>query len=177
MTIEVHEYDEKWPALAAAAGDELRALLPGVFIELEHIGSTSVPGLAAKPIIDLMGSVRRLGDVSDRESALAGLGYEPFDTGMRERLFYFRAGADGRRTHHLHVVTVDTWDTRNERLLRDHLRAHPEAARRYADLKLRLAAETHDSDSYTRAKTALVQELVDAARTARGLSLECVWEE
>jgi GrpB-like predicted nucleotidyltransferase (UPF0157 family) len=176
MAIEVREYDPAWPGLAAAASRELEAALPGVFLELEHIGSTSVPGLAAKPIIDLMASVPSLDAVAAREDVLAALGYHRVETGMRERLFYPR-DADGRRTHHLHVVTEATWDTRNERLLRDHLRAHPEAADAYGDLKRELATRIGDPDEYTRAKTALVQDLVDAARASRGLPLVTVWEE
>ncbi|WP_053206388.1 GrpB family protein [Jiangella muralis] len=175
MVIEVREYDPAWPALAEAAADELRAALPGIFQELEHIGSTSVPGLAAKPIIDLMASVPALDAVTAREDALRALGYRRLDTGMTGRLFYPRDDA-GRRTHHLHVVTADTWDTRNERLLRDYLRAHPDAADRYGALKRDLATRTEDSDEYTRAKTALVQELVDAARAGRGLPSVSVWE-
>ncbi|SDT66576.1 GrpB family protein [Jiangella sp. DSM 45060] len=176
MVIEVREYDPAWPALAEAAAGELRAALPGVLLELEHIGSTSVPGLAAKPIIDLMASVPALDAVTAREDALLALGYRRLDTGMTGRLFYPRDDATGRRTHHLHVVTADTWDTRNERLLRDHLRAHPDAAGRYGALKRDLATRTDDSDAYTRAKTALVQELVDAARAHRGLPSVSVWE-
>jgi GrpB-like predicted nucleotidyltransferase (UPF0157 family) len=75
------------------------------------------------------------------------------------------------------VVPADTFGTRNEQLLRDHLRAHPEDARRYAELKQRLAAENLDGDAYTRAKTGLIQELTDRARADRGLPSVPVWEE
>ena len=67
------------------------------------------------------------------------------------------------------MVPAGTWDTRNERLLRDHLRAHPEDARRYGDLKRRLAAEHTGGATYTKAKTELIQDLTDRARAARGL--------
>jgi GrpB-like predicted nucleotidyltransferase (UPF0157 family) len=75
------------------------------------------------------------------------------------------------------VVPLEGWDTRNERLLRDHLRAYPDDARRYAELKQRLAAEHTDGTEYTKAKTELIQELTDRARTDRGLSSVPVWEE
>ena len=74
---------------------------------------------------------------------------------MPGRLFYYR-DEDGQRAYQLHVVPADTWDARNERLLRDHLRAHPDDARRYAELKQRLAAEHTDGTEYTRAKTELI---------------------
>jgi GrpB-like predicted nucleotidyltransferase (UPF0157 family) len=77
---------------------------------------------------------------------------------------------------HLHVVPADSWDLRNERFLRDHLRRHPDLAARYGALKVRLAADGVNGDDYTRAKTALVQEVVDAARHERGLEPVDVWE-
>jgi GrpB-like predicted nucleotidyltransferase (UPF0157 family) len=83
----------------------------------------------------------------------------------------------GQRAYHLHVVTTDTWDTRNQRLPRDYLRAHPEDARRYGELKQRLAAEQTGGDEYTKAKTELIQELTDRARADRGLPPAPVWEE
>ena len=176
MPIEVSDYDPAWPVTAAAAIAELRRALPGLFTELEHIGSTSVPGLAAKPVIDLMAATPALAAVTDREPALLALGYRRRDTGMPGRLFYPR-DQDGRRAFHLHVVPADTWAARNELLLRDHLRRHRAAARRYDDLKRQLAGTTGDSAAYTRAKTELIQELTDRARAARGLPSGPVWEE
>ena len=106
-----------------------------------------------------------------------GLGYALIETGMPERLFY-RREPDGRPAVHLHIVTTASWDLRNERLLRDHLRLHPADRDEYGQLKRRLAMDVgHDGDAYTRAKTALVQRLVDAARRERGLPLVSVWEE
>ena len=165
--IEVVEYDEAWPVRAAAARADLISL--GVFDAVEHIGSTSVPGLAAKPVVDLMAAAASLDAVAAAGHALAGLGYHAFDPGMDGRLFYFLDEA-GQRAYQLHVVPADTWEARNERLLRDHLRAHPEDARRYAELKQRLAAEHTDGTEYTRAKTELIQELTDRARADRGLA-------
>jgi GrpB-like predicted nucleotidyltransferase (UPF0157 family) len=171
--IEVVEYDEAWPVRAAAARADLIPL--GVFDAVEHIGSTSVPGLAAKPIIDLMAAAD-LDAVAGREDDLAALGYHRFDVGTPARLFYYR-DEDGQRAYQLHVVPTGTWEARNERLLRDHLRAYPDDARRYAELKQRLAAEHTDGTEYTKAKTELIQELTDRARADRGLPSVPVWEE
>ncbi|WP_433607036.1 GrpB family protein [Dactylosporangium sp. CA-139114] len=318
MSIEVHAYDPAWPSFAAAAITELQTAHPGVFTVIEHLGSTAVPGLPAKPVIDLMAAVDTLAAVPD-----PGLGYTLIETGMPERLFYRReptpaparvendseakptpaptpaflpapasvpasasvpapvsvptssrsavaaadpaarpatasalpAPADHRddrpaasepagqpatpagqpataaaptqraaepgnaesnaaesnnaepgnaepgnaepgkarrgkaeaaeRQHpdpaerpavHLHIVTTESWPTRNERLLRDHLLRHPAARDEYGRLKQSLAATNPDGDTYTRAKTDLIQRLVDAARTERGLPLQPVWE-
>ncbi|MGW3029965.1 GrpB family protein [Streptomyces sp. NPDC001178] len=174
--VRVVDYDPDWPRQASAAMDALRAAAPGLFVALEHIGSTAVPGLAAKPVIDLMAAVPALADVLPYEPALAALGFLPHDNGMTDRLLYVRTEA-GVRSHILHVVTRNSWPTRNQRILRDYLRAHPEEAARYAGLKRSLVAAGTPARDYARAKTALVQELTDRARAERGLPPEPVWEK
>jgi GrpB-like predicted nucleotidyltransferase (UPF0157 family) len=176
MAIEVVDYDDAWPRSAEAACAELRNSLPGLFTAIEHIGSTAVPGLAAKPVIDLMAAAADLEQVTAHDATLRLLGYHRHDTGMPARLFY-RRDKRGRRDCHLHIVPADSWPTRNELLLRDYLRAHPADAQRYADLKRGLAARHESSAGYTRAKTDLIQELTDRARVARGLPSVQVWED
>jgi GrpB-like predicted nucleotidyltransferase (UPF0157 family) len=176
MPIDVVHYDAAWPDLAAAAQAELQAALPGLFLAIEHFGSTSVPGLAAKPVIDLMAATDDIDRVTQHDDALSELGYNRFDAGMPGRLFYVR-DRDGRRSHHLHVVPARDFTTRNELLLRDYLRTHPGDAARYAALKQHLAGVAASGDEYTRAKTDLIQELTDAARAERGLPSVPVWEE
>jgi GrpB-like predicted nucleotidyltransferase (UPF0157 family) len=107
MPVDVIDYDAAWPGLAESARAELQSALPGVFLAIEHFGSTSVPGLAAKPIIDLMAAAAEVDLVAQHDSALSELGYHRLDTGMPGRLFYHR-DLDGRRTHHLHVVPRPT---------------------------------------------------------------------
>ncbi|MBF6327412.1 GrpB family protein [Nocardia transvalensis] len=175
MSIIVVPYDPDWPRHAQAAITELTTALPGLFLDIEHMGSTSVPGLAAKPVIDLMASVSDLDEVVAREDNLAWLGYRREENGMSGRLFYPRDDATGQRTHHLHIVPAAEWDDQNERILRDHLLANPAAAAEYAALKQRLATETSDPLEYTRRKTDLIQRLVDVARAERGLPLVPVW--
>ncbi|SCK59195.1 GrpB family protein [Streptomyces sp. WMMB 322] len=178
MAVEIVDYDSAWRREGTEAGAELIDAAPGLFLDVEHVGSTSVPGLAAKPVIDLMASVTTLDDVTaGRRAALRRLGYRLQETGMPGRLFYFRSRADGRRSHHLHIVTADTWDTRNERLFRDHLRSHPQVAQEYGELKRRAAADAEDGLAYTKRKTELIQRVVDQERAARGLPLVPVWEE
>ncbi|MFC8348265.1 GrpB family protein [Streptomyces sp. NPDC057280] len=174
--IRIAPYDPSWPRQAAAAIDALRAAVPGLFVEIEHIGSTAVPGLAAKPVIDLMAAVHDLAHAAPHQATLADLGYRPHDNGMTDRLLYVRA-ADGVRSHILHVVTLESWPTRNQRLFRDYLRAHPADAIRYARLKQTIVAAGTGPGEYARAKTALVQELTDRARSQLGLPPVPVWEK
>jgi GrpB-like predicted nucleotidyltransferase (UPF0157 family) len=174
--IRIADYDPRWPELAAAAIAELHVAAPGVFTAIEHIGSTAVPGLAAKPVIDLMAATTDLDHVSRREPALARVSFTPHTNGMTDRLLYVRAPG-GVRTHILHVVTRASWPTRNQRIFRDYLRTHPAEAARYADLKRALVAAGVAPGDYAKAKTALIQELTDRARSERGLPPEPVWEK
>jgi GrpB-like predicted nucleotidyltransferase (UPF0157 family) len=177
----VIDSDPGWPRIAAALMTELRSAIPDGWAEIEHIGSTSVPGLPAKPVIDLMASTANVDRIIGVEQErLSPLGYTRFETGMTGRLCYRReAGAAPAElvAVHFHVVPVQGWAERNERLLRDLLLADPAATRRYGNLKRRLAAEITDPRVYTRAKTDLIQELVDEARQQRGLPAVDVWEE
>ncbi|MBB5076268.1 GrpB family protein [Nonomuraea endophytica] len=175
-SIQIVPYDPAWPERAATAMRELREALPGAFADIEHIGSTAVPNLAAKPIIDLMAAAADLALVERREVALTGLGYERHFNDMSDRLLYVRARG-GVRAYQLHVVTLVSWPTRNQRFFRDYLREHPEDAARYAELKQTLAATGIAPGDYARAKTELIQELTDRARRERGLPSVPVWEK
>ncbi|MGH4029382.1 GrpB family protein [Actinomycetota bacterium Odt1-20B] len=182
--IRIADYDPDWPRQAAAAIDALGAAAPELFAEIEHIGSTAVPGLAAKPVIDLMAAVVDLALVPRHQAALAALGFHPHENGMTDRLLFVRAD-NGVRSHILHVVTLESWPTRNQRILRDYLRAHPEEALRYAQLKRAIVGAGKGAGAgvgigageYARAKTALVQELTDRARARLGLPSVPVWEK
>ena len=174
--VQVADYDPCWPRQAAAAIGALRAAAPGLFVEIEHIGSTAVPGLAAKPVIDLMAAVHDLAHTAPHQSALVGLGFRRHDNGMADRLLYVRADG-GVRSHILHVVTLESWPTRNQRIFRDHLRTHPEDAARYARLKWAIVAAGTGAGAYARAKTALVQDVTDRARARLGLPSVPVWEK
>ncbi|MEU8897258.1 GrpB family protein [Nocardia sp. NPDC048505] len=135
--IRIVDYDPSWPGLAEDAISELRTLWPSLLAEVEHIGSTAVPGLVAKPVIDLMAAAAELAEVERREAQLVVLGYRRHRNGINDRLIYVRARED-TRTHILHVVDLASWPFRNQRLLRDYLRANPEEAERYAQLKRRI---------------------------------------
>ncbi|HEY1574550.1 MAG TPA: GrpB family protein [Pseudonocardiaceae bacterium] len=177
MPVVIVDYDPAWPARYDQQRDAILAVDSGWIVAIEHFGSTSVPGLAAKPVIDIAVAVRDVDeDGAGLADAVRSLGYVPFDAGMPGRLLLTR-DEDGVRAQHLHIVPVDRWDLMKERLMRDWLLTHPVDRDRYAELKREVAESGADGLEYTRAKTALVQELVDAARAERGLPSEPVWEE
>lgn len=162
--VALHAYDSRWPDLFVAERDRLLALFPLVFLDIEHIGSTAVPGLMAKPIIDLLAGVETLGMARSLADALCEAGYTTsaeFNATLTDRQWFMRS-ARGHRTHHLHVVVHGgpAW-TRHLRF-RDALRASPVLAARYAALKAELALQhPADREAYTRAKTAFVNSLSD----------------
>ena len=175
--MEIADPDPLWPVLYEAEARRLAQDLGPALRALEHIGSTAVPGLAAKPVLDIMAAVATLEEADARLPLLAASGYALRATGMRERLFLQRAPSPDRPAANLHIVTLASWPGRKERRFRDHLRAHPEEAALYAALKRDLAPRFGaDLEGYTRAKTALIQEIMDRAANASGEAREDVWE-
>jgi GrpB-like predicted nucleotidyltransferase (UPF0157 family) len=167
------EYDPRWPALFEEERARLLATTGTLLAAIEHIGSTAVPGLAAKPIIDIMGGVRELGEVLRYVADLEGIGYEyvpQYEVYIPERR-YFRMPRTGQgpRTHHLHVVELTSTFWQRHLLFREYLRAHPAVAFEYADLKRRLAMEYGDDRrGYTDAKRPFIESIiVRAAKEVR----------
>ncbi|MCB0882907.1 MAG: GrpB family protein [Thermoleophilia bacterium] len=169
--VAVVDYDPGWPGRFAREVERLRGFFPvGMIRRVEHFGSTAVPGLAAKPIVDILVAVDDLERVrAEVAPALEAAGYDFFwrpafgDDGPRYPWFIAR-DAEGRRTAHIHVVRPG--DEHWGRLrFRDHLRAHPDVAARYGALKRRLAADLgHDRVAYTAAKAAFVAANTPAPR-------------
>ena len=125
--ITIVDYHEDWPAEYEAEKTRLLAQIGGLAVEIEHVGSTSVPGLAAKPIIDIMPGVRTMADAEKCIEGMRRLGYEyvpEFEDAFPERR-YFRKG---HPEQHLHVHVVETTSAfwRRHTAFRDYLRAHPE---------------------------------------------------
>lgn len=166
--IVIVEYDPRWPVLFEEERARLRAITGPLLVAIEHVGSTAVPGLAANPIIDVMGGVRDLGEVTRYVPNLEGIGYEyvpQYEVFIPERR-YFRKPRTGQspRTHHLHIVELTSTFWRRQLLFRDYLRTHSVTLREYADLKKRLAAEYGDDGrGYTDAKGPFIESIVSRA--------------
>lgn len=134
---------------------------------VEHVGSTSVPGLVAKPVIDLALRVPAAGDLADAGVRLSRAGWsEPEAVGDHWATYLLVAGV---RTAIGHLFTAEQWETAHVRLFADWLRSHPQDRERYADLKRALVADGTWGHDYTAAKEGFVRKVVDRARTARGL--------
>jgi GrpB-like predicted nucleotidyltransferase (UPF0157 family) len=156
--IAIVPYDSAWPSQFELERNRLRTLFPRLLL-LEHIGSTAVPGMPAKPIIDCMAAVASM-EVADQLVAQLCLnGYttsDEFNRSLGDRRWLMRHAA-GRRTHHLHLVLDQSVYLADSIRFRDKLRGHSEVARRYAQLKYELASEFGmDREAYTTAKTAFI---------------------
>lgn len=161
--IVVADYDANWPRLFELERHRILTVVGDVVVAIEHVGSTAVPGLAAKPIIDILAGVPRLADADDCIEPLTLLGYEyvpEFESAIPDRRF-FRRGSGETATHHVHVVEFDGNFWNQHVGFRDHLRTHPDDAARYAVLKKNLAARLgHDREAYTDAKASFIQDIL-----------------
>lgn len=170
--------DPSWPALFSLERERLRPVLTCIADELQHYGSTAVPRLWAKPIIDMMAPVTSLDQADELSQALASLGYCKIDPGFLKRRFFRRKVESASLAYHLHLVVSPTWPLKNELLLRDWLIQCPDVARAYEALKLELATEYGDDmPRYTEGKTSFLRRAVNDARLSRGLQIECDWNE
>jgi GrpB-like predicted nucleotidyltransferase (UPF0157 family) len=163
--VEIVDYDPRWPLLFDEEAGRLRAVLdPSLVVGLEHFGSTAIPGLPAKPIIDILVAVRSLAAAQGTfVEALRGLDYIYWaDNPKKDRMFFVKGMPPfgSKRSHHVHVTEPqgEMW----QRLaFRDYLRTHPEEAETYGRLKRRLAGEHRsDREAYTVAKSAYVESVM-----------------
>ncbi|MBE7519959.1 MAG: GrpB family protein [Thermoflexaceae bacterium] len=158
----IFEHDPRWRLLFAEEAERIRRACGAAIVAIEHVGSTSVPGLAAKPIIDIMTGVSDLAAAHALIPAMERLGYESAGAHGVEGRLYFRRGAP--RSHHVHMTEMGSAFWRKHLLFRDRLRADPEMAAEYAAMKRALAAQFGtDRDGYTDAKTGFIERCLVAA--------------
>jgi GrpB-like predicted nucleotidyltransferase (UPF0157 family) len=166
--VRIESYDPSWPARFEEERRALEKTLGNSITGgVHHVGSTSVPGLDAKPVIDILVGVDDLESLRNFIEPLGGLGYmyAPY---RPDEMHWFCKPDPAHRTHHLHLVPTDSPRFNGELAFRDYLRIHREVAKEYAALKRRLAAEfEHDREAYTEAKADFIQEVLDRAPNLR----------
>jgi len=173
MIVEIAEYDALWPRLFQERGERLRRALGDVALRIDHIGSTSIPGLAAKPIVDIQISVAALEPLAVFFEPLEALGYVFRADNLERTKRYFRE-TPGTRREHIHVRKSGSWGEQFALLFRDYMRAHPDEAAQYAHLKRDLAKRyRHDRHGYTEAKGPFIWSVM---QRATGWSQEIGWE-
>ncbi|MFD1864813.1 GrpB family protein [Planococcus chinensis] len=154
--VEVLPFDPDWQRRFEEAAMEIAGIFGEECVEIHHIGSTSVEGLSAKPVIDLLPVVRSIGSVDAFNTKMADAGYvAKGENGLPGRRFFQKGGNE--RTHHVHVFEKGSPEIRRHLAFRDYLRTHPEKAQEYGALKEKLAAEyPMDIEMYIAGKTELV---------------------
>lgn len=165
MNITVVDYDPDWPCAFERERDRLRAALGERAIRIEHHGSTAVPGLAAKPIIDIQISVEQLTPLEPYVQALEALGYRHVPHADDSFAPFLHKPDAWPHTHHVHLVLAGGEEERRTLAFRDCLRANASLARDYEALKRQLAAESKGTDfavqqAYADAKTAFVEQVL-----------------
>ena len=164
--VHLTDYDERWPALFAAERSRLGQALNLHAEQIEHIGSTAVRGLSAKPIIDVMLGVDTFPPDDDCIRRIVSLGYESLgEAGVSGRLYFRRRGADA---FNLHAVAIDGQHWMSNLALRGYLRINESARQRYATAK-RAAIESGATDliAYSRAKADVIADLLAEAMANR----------
>ena len=162
----ITKYDPSWPEVFAGEAQAIRQALGDTLVAIEHVGSTAIPGLAAKPIIDILAAVTSLAEAEARLAALEALGYDcRGENGIPGRLFFRKGLIEFKRTHHLHIVGIGHEQWASMLAFRDYLRSHPGDAQRYEALKRALSEKYRDNRrAYTNGKASFVEAILEKAR-------------
>ena len=162
-SVTIAPYSPEWPALFVELREELLGAFATVPVVVKHIGSTSVPGLAAKPVIDVLLGADSLADVDSKIEPLSSLGYSYVSKYERElptRRYFVKSAPASLRVH-LHAVEVRSRFWQEHLAFRNALRADPFLRAEYETLKLRLAVEhAHDKAAYTAAKGTFIRSVL-----------------
>jgi len=174
--VTVVPHNPRWAASFEHAADEVKAALGDNLLVIHHIGSTSIPGIYAKPIIDMLAIARYLPGIDDCANRTRRIGYEPRgEFGISGRRYFRRDNSAGVRTEQVHVFAAESPHVLRHLAFRDFLRARPELAHQYSELKQRLAlAHPFDIEAYMDGKDAFIREAETKALewvTQRGSSM------
>ncbi len=161
MVAFVLPHDPRWKMAFEDEAKAIRHAFGNTTAQVHHIGSTAIPGILAKPIIDLLGVVSSLEDVDAKARVLEGLGYEVMGAyGIEGRRYFRKFDSNGIRTHHLHVFEKDSPHVERHLAFRDYLMAHPKLAKEYSSLKERLTrGDTPTWDAYLDGKDPFVSRV------------------
>jgi GrpB-like predicted nucleotidyltransferase (UPF0157 family) len=161
--VKVIPYQSAWRRLYLKEEQLLHSAVGASVLEIQHVGSTAIPGLPAKPIIDIGIAVQSFEEGAACIQPIERLGYVYRGENGIPRRHYFRKGSP--RTHHIHINEIASADWQNLILFRDYLLNHPEAVREYAALKLALAERyPQDREAYLSAKAPFIEKIIALAR-------------
>ncbi len=169
--VRIVDYDPQWAILYEEEKRRILESVGEIIVRIEHIGSTAVPNIGAKPTVDIIVAVNNLNDAEKCIEPLQRIGYEhqpEHEASTPERRF-FRKGRPPKEQHyHLHMVELTSGFWKRHLLFRDYLRTHPDVAQEYYELKKRLADKYgSDREGYTEAKTSFIESVVANAKAEK----------
>src|SRR5215210_2774693 len=159
--VEVVPHDPQWRDAFGAEAKHVAAALGENVVAIHHIGSTAIPNIYAKPVIDLLVEVRDITEVDGQSSAMESLGYEVMgEYGIHGRRYFRKETPEGIRTHHIHAFETGSAEVERHLAFRDYMIAHAGEAQRYSELKRKLAEEHPQSiDGYMDGKDGFIKEM------------------
>jgi GrpB-like predicted nucleotidyltransferase (UPF0157 family) len=159
--VEVMPHDPQWRVSFLEESEQIALTMGENVVTIHHIGSTAIPSIYAKPIIDFLIEVKDIAKVDDRNAAMAALGYEAMgEFGLAGRRFFRKNSTAGKRTHHLHAFEAKSAEIKRHLAFRDYIIAHPEVAQKYSELKRELAKMyPEDIQGYMNGKNGLIREV------------------
>ena len=169
--VELHDYHPDWARQFEDEKNKITDAIGDEIIGIEHIGSTSIKGLGAKPIIDMMVGVKELDRVDILVKPLAKIEYEYVPKSEFKDRRFFRKGLWGNGTCHLHICEFEGNEWYEKLLFRNYLRAHPETAEEYYALKKELASKyKYDRPTYTKNKGSFIKAIIQKAIVENGIT-------
>ncbi len=164
-TVKVEKYNPIWKKMFNEEKVNLEKIFKGVAIEIEHIGSTSVEGLASKPIIDIAVAVKKISDFEEVKNNFEKEPYSIKQDSVADEIL-IRKGLEDNRTHFIHVMEVDSKRYKDTIIFRNYLRKHQDVLKAYEDLKNNLAEKyADDRKMYTASKNEFIQKVINTAYT------------
>jgi GrpB-like predicted nucleotidyltransferase (UPF0157 family) len=174
--VEVVPHTPKWREAFDIESKLIAAALGETVVAVHHIGSTAIPNIYAKPIIDFLVEVKDIIEVDGQSSSMELLGYEVMgEFGMSGRRYFRKNNQEGVRTHHIHTFDVSSEQVKRHLAFRDYMIANPKDAQRYSELKRRLAREHPTNiDGYMDGKDGFIREMDQKAAQWRTLQIALV---
>jgi GrpB-like predicted nucleotidyltransferase (UPF0157 family) len=157
--VEVVPFCEQWSMLFHKEAEKIKEIFGEHCLNIYHIGSTSIPGMHAKPVIDLLVEVKDIENVDEYNEQMAELGYEAVGENGIPKRRYFRKGGD-ERTHHVHVFQTGSEHIVRHLAFKEYMIAHPDEAQAYSELKQTLARQfPTDIEAYIKGKDPFIKEV------------------
>ena len=171
--VEIVLHDPTWRVTFLEDSKQIALAMGENVVTIHHIGSTAIPNIYAKPIIDFLIEVKDIAKVDEHNPAMAILGYEAMgEFGLPGRRFFLKNSTLGKRTHHLHTFEAKSLEIKRHLVFRDYTIAHPEVAQKYSELKRELAKKyPEDIQGYMNGKNGFIKEVEKKALEWQDLRL------